>query len=89
MKYIKVNVEAYFEVPDDLEITEHPEDGLECIRIGDSHYLPMIDWLEREENGVWSSAEEEVVELCSEEATITPVSQEEFDSIFDTSGKEE
>lgn len=89
MKYIKVTVEAFYEVPDDLEITTHPGDDLECIQIEGRHYIPMIDWLEREESGVWGTVDYDVVELCSEETTMTEVSREEFNKIFITGGEEE
>lgn len=38
-------------MPDDMNITTHPTDFVECIEVKGRYYMPTISWLERDEPG--------------------------------------
>jgi hypothetical protein len=81
MKYMKVLMETMLPVPDDAEIVQHPEDAVECLKIGEEYFMPASGLFQRTAEGRWvdaSAAFDEVVE----EYAIHPISAAEFHRAF-------
>lgn len=51
MKHVKIIVTQELTIPDDMNVTVHPTDYVECIEVKGKYYMPTISWLEREEPG--------------------------------------
>jgi hypothetical protein len=51
MKHVKIIVIQELTIPDDMNVTTHPTDFVECIEVRGKYYMPTIGWLEREEVG--------------------------------------
>lgn len=80
MKLINATVNNSFMFEGDAEITIHPTENIECIKIGDKYYSPSIVWLEfqqddseqgddisDESEGIWVELDtEEEEEIISE-----------------------
>jgi hypothetical protein len=49
VKQVKIIVIQELTVPDDMNVTTHPTDFVECIEVRGKYYMPTIGWLEREE----------------------------------------
>lgn len=82
MKYIKVVIETMLAVPDHTEVLNHPQDELECLKIGDQYYMPTVEWSRDERDGTWGDADEAFDKLLgeggTEEASIQTIPEEEF-----------
>lgn len=81
MKYIKVIIETMLPVPDDAEILTHPEDAIECIKIGEAYFMPAAGLFERTPDGRWVDASA-VFDEVVEEFSIQHISAEEFHRAF-------
>lgn len=92
MKYIRVTIEAIYQVPDDVEISVHSEDEIECITRGKDFFAPTSEWMKREADGTWMSGGEEFEqfgELESEAVIIDPITEEELNELFEGGEDEE
>lgn len=47
MKCIRVTITEEYLLPDNWEIVTGPDTELACVREGDRHFMPDIEWLER------------------------------------------
>lgn len=82
MKYIKVVIETMLPVPDHTEILSHPQDEVECVKIGTQYYMPALRWFNRYPNGTWVGADDACNDLAgaegAEEASVRFILEEEF-----------
>jgi hypothetical protein len=85
-KYVRVNIEAVFKVPDDARIVSiaEGEEEADCLTVNGEQFICLTDWLKRDlEKGWWSSFEmadweEEVVVRLFEDSTYEEITREEF-----------
>jgi hypothetical protein len=77
MKFIKVTVSAWIEVPDELEITTKDE-GI-CVEINGEYFMPYCEWMKWQEH-TWITAGDEwekYDDLHAEDIKIEQLSDEE------------
>jgi len=81
MKYVKVIIESVLAVPDEAEVTTHPEDDVACLKVRGLWFSPAYEWARREPDGEWTAAGEEFARLAeprSENTTLQAISEDEF-----------